>query len=383
MDKLAINGGNPVSKKLIPIAKPIFSEESINDIAEVLHSGYVIQGPRVKAFEEQFSKRSGVNYAYAVSSGTAALHIAFLSILKPGDEVIVPSFTFIATASTVHFAQGKPVFADIDPETYLIDPESVKQKITAKTRAIAPVHLFGNAADMKSLYEIAEDNNLIMVNDSCQAHGTEVYEKDIGALDGLNCFSFYPSKTMTTAEGGIVTTDDEVLYNLGTLLREHGSDTRYHHIMLGLNYRMTDIAAAIGLNQLSKLDEFLEKRRHNGKILFDKISKIDGLYPQKIQKGVNHSYSYFTLTLDLDSHKCTRDEFVKALRAENISSAVHYPLPLTQQPVIKKLYKPEPCPISEDIANRIFSVPMFPDLTNDNLNDIVEGLKKVSKHFRK
>jgi len=383
MDELAINGGKPVSEKLIPIAKPVFSEESIQDISDVLHSGYVVQGPRVKAFEEQFSERSGVKYAYAVSSGTAALHIAFLSVLKPGDEVVVPSFTFIATASTVYYSQGKPVFSDIDPETYLIDPESVKEKITSKTRAIVPVHLFGNAADMKSIYEIAEDHNLVIINDSCQAHGTEVYGKDIGALEGLNCFSFYPSKTMTTAEGGIVTTDDKNLYRLGTLLRAHGSDTRYHHIMLGLNYRMTDIAAAIGLNQLSKLDEFLKKRRNIGKVLYDKISNIGGLTPQKIQQGVNHSYSYFPLTLDRDSFSCSRDEFIHALRAENISSAVHYPTPLTRQPAIKELYNPEPCPISDDIANRIFSVPMFPDLTLENIDTIVEGLKKVSEYYQK
>ena len=383
MNKLAINGGEPASKQMIPIAKPIFSEESIRDIADVLHSGYVIQGPRVKAFEEQFSERSGVKYAYAVSSGTAALHFAYLSVLKPGDEVIVPSFTFIATASTVYFSQGKPVFCDINPETYLIDPEQVKENITSKTRAIAPVHLFGNAANMKALYEIADDHNLVMVNDSCQAHGTEVYGKDIGSLDGLNCFSFYPSKTMTTAEGGIVTTNDENLHRLGTLIRAHGSDSRYHHIMFGLNYRLTDIAAAIGLNQLSRLDEFLEKRRENGKILFNRVSKIDGLTPQKIQDGVKHSYSYFPLTLDKDSYKCTRDEFIQALRAENISSAVHYPIPLTQQPIIKELYDPEPNPISDDVSSRIFSVPMFPDLTSENLDNIVEGLTKVSEYYIK
>jgi len=383
MNKLAINGGEPTSKQMIPIAKPVFSEESIRDIADVLHSGYVIQGPRVKAFEEQFSKRSDVKYAYAVSSGTAALHIAYLSVLKPGDEVIVPSFTFIATASTVYYAQGKPVFCDIDPETYLIDPEHVKEKITSKTRAIAPVHLFGNAANMKALYEIAEDHNLIMINDSCQAHGTEVYGNDIGALDGLNCFSFYPSKTMTTAEGGIVTTNDDKLHRLGTLLRAHGSDSRYHHIMFGLNYRMTDIAAAIGLNQLSKLDEFLDKRRNHGKILYSRISEIDGITPQKIQQGVNHSYSYFPLCLDHDSYTCSRDKFIQALRAENISCAVHYPIPLTQQPAIKELYNPEPCPVSDDVATRIFSVPMFPDLTNENLDNIVEGLKKVSEYYKK
>ena len=165
MVKLAIDGGKPVSEKQIPIAKPVFSEEVVGDISDVLRSGYLRQGPRTKQFEDEFGKRVGARYAYAVNSGTAALHIAYLSILKPGDEVIVPDFTFMSTASTVAFSGGRPIFADIDPETLTIDPEAAKEKITRKTRAIAPVHLFGNAADMKALTELASDQGLHLVND--------------------------------------------------------------------------------------------------------------------------------------------------------------------------------------------------------------------------
>ncbi len=173
MDKLAIEGGRPVSATPIPIARPVFSERTMREVVEVLRSGYLRQGPRTEEFEERFREKVGARYAYAVNSGTAALHVAYLSILKPGDEVIVPAFTFIATASMVVFSFGRPVLADIDGETLTIDPEDVKEKITSRTRAIAPVHLFGNAADMRALEEIAEDHDLYLVNDAAQAHGTQ------------------------------------------------------------------------------------------------------------------------------------------------------------------------------------------------------------------
>jgi len=383
MEKLAIHGGKPASEKVIPIAKPIFSEKTIREVSEVLGSRHVVQGPRTRELEERFREKVGASYAYAVSSGTAALHVAFLSILEPGDEVIVPAFTFFATASTVLYSQGRPVFADIDPETFTIDPEDVSEKITRKTRAIVPVHLFGNAADMKAVSDLAEDHDIVVVSDSAQAHGTEVHGRDVGSFDHLNCYSFYPTKSMTTAEGGMVTTNDEKLDRLGRLIRSHGDDARYHHIMLGLNYRMTDIAAVIGLNQLSELDGYLARRRCCGEVLREGIERIEGLHPQRIGEGVNHSYSYFTLVMDTSGFRCTRDEFVEALRAENISCAVHYPVPLTKQPAITNLMHPERCPASEETSNRIFSLPIHPGLTDEEFAKILEGVEKVATFFRK
>jgi len=383
MKKLALFGGNPASEKMIPIAKPVFSEKTIKDMSEVLRSGYIRQGPKTREFEEKFRKKVGARYAYAVNSGTAALHVTYLSILKPGDEVIAPAFTFFATVSTVIYSNGRPIFTDIDPETFIIDLEDVKEKISKRTRAIAPVHLFGNAADMDALNNLAEDHNLFIVHDSAQAHGTEYKGRDTGSFDTLNCYSFYPSKSMTTGEGGMVTTNDKKLYELGKLIRSHGDDAKYHHVRLGLNYRMTDIAAVIGLNQLSNLDRYLARRRHCGKILRDGIKKIEGLHPQKIEKGVNHSYSYFSLVMDTTQFKCTRDEFLEALKAENIDCAVHYPIPLTKQPAITNLMKPEECPISEDISKRIFSLPMHPELSDDDLEKILAGVEKVTTYFHK
>lgn len=293
----------------------------------------------------------------------------------------MPAFTFFATASTVIRSGGIPVFSDIDPETFLIDPEDVKMKITDRTRAIAPVHLFGNAADMDTLSDFAEDHGLFIVSDSAQAHGTEWKGWDIGSFDTLNCYSFYPMKSMTTCEGGMVTTNDEELDRLGRLIRNHGDDSRYHHVLLGLNYRMTEICAVIGLNQLSDLNRCLAMRRHCGETLREGIEKIDGLYSQKIWEEVNHSYSYFSLVMDLEMFQCTRDRFIEALRAENIGCAVHYPVPLTRQPAITSLMNPEECPVSEEISRRIFSLPMHPHLNDKDLDNILAGVKKVASYY--
>jgi perosamine synthetase len=383
MEKLAINGGKPVSEKEIPIAKPIFPENTIRDISEVLQSGHIIQGPKTTQFEEEFRKRVGAKYAYAVNSGTAALHTAYASILKPGDEVIVPDFTFIATASTVIFARGKPVFADIDGETLTIDPEDVKEKISPKTKAVAPVHLFGNAADMKALGEIADEHDLYLVNDAAQAHGTKINGKDVGIYDDLNCYSFYPTKMLTTSEGGMVTTNSKKLYEKGLLFRNHGQQTRYLSVTLGLNYRLTDIAAAIGLNQLKLYDEFLAKRKRNAKALTEGLNRIRGLKPQKPGKGVDHSYSYYTVIMDLEQYKCTRDEFVNALKAENIGCMIYYPIPLSKQPALKRYGSRVKCPITDDLSKKVFSIPVHPNLSDEDLKKIVKALEKVSSHFHK
>ena len=383
MEKLAIKGGNPVSEKHIPIAKPIFPENTFRDVIEVLQSGHVIQGSKTAQFEEEFRKDAGAKYAYAVNSGTAALHTAYASVLKPGDEVIVPDFTFIATASTVIFAGGKPVFADIDGETLTIDVEDVKAKITPKTKAVAPVHLFGNGADMKALGEIAEEHSLFLVNDAAQAHGTRVDGKDVGAYDDLNCYSFYPSKTLTTSEGGLVTTNSKELYEKGLLFRNHGQQTRYLSTILGLNYRLTDIAAVIGLNQLKMFNEFLAKRKRNAKMLSEGLKRIEGLKPQKLGKGVDHSYSYYTVIMDLDQYKCTRDEYVDALKAENVDCMIYYPLPPSKQPALRKYGSKAKCPVAEDLSKRVFSVPVHPALSEEDVDKVVEALEKVSSHFLK
>lgn len=383
MSKLAISGGSPVSDKLIPIAKPVFADKEIKDLVKILKSGHVRQGRKTEEFERRFCEKVGCMHAYAVNSGTAALHTALLSILKPGDEAIVPAFTFIASASTIYFSNARPVFADINEETFTIDPEDVKEKVSPRTKAIVPVHLFGHGADMKALQEIAQDHDLYIISDSAQAHGTKVNEKDVGSFDDLNCYSFYATKIITTGEGGIVTTNNEELYERGKLIRSHGQKSKYYHTLLGLNYRMTDISAVLGLNQLERLESFVEKRRQNAMTLTQGIRKINGIRPPVVKSNVHHSFCQYSVLMDLHEYKCSRDEFLEALKAENVGCSVHYPIPLTKQPAFIGILKVNECPVAEDVSKRIFSIPVHPHLESVDLKKILEGLEKVSSFYLK
>ena len=383
MDKLAVDGGKSASPKKISIAKPMINPGVLDEIRGILESGQLRQGRKVREFEALFAEKVGARYAYAVNNGTAALHAAYLSTLRPGDEAIVPAFTFLATASMVHYSMARPVFADVDPETFLIDPEDVKEKITPRTRAVVPVHLFGNAADIHALQDLCSDHGLTLIHDSAQAHGTRYDGVDVGSYGDLGCYSFYPSKTLTTGEGGMVTTNDEALHRRGTLIRAHGDDGRYHHVLMGFNYRLTEIAAVLGIDQMRQFDGFLKRRKECGKYLKKRIGRIEGLTPQKATPKADHSYSYFSLTMDPEKFRCTRDQFLAALSAENIECAVHYPAPLTQQPVVKEMLDPRPCPASEELSTRIFSLPMHPALSDDDLGLIVSAVEKVASHYLK
>lgn len=381
MSELAVSGGKPVSERPIPIASPVFSEEEINDVVQVLRSGNVRQGPRVAEFEEEFANAVGSKYAYAVSSGTAALHLAYLSLLKPGDEVIVPAFTFIATAAAAVFANAKPVFADIDPETLTISIEDAKRKITPRTKAIAPVHLFGNACDMDAVGRLAADHGLFIISDLAQSHLTKINGKDVGSFDHLNCYSFYATKNMTTGEGGMVTTNSEELLEKGRMLRSHGQAKKYYHTSLGLNYRMTDLAAVIGLRQLANLPADTLKRRQNADYLSTGLSRLDGIRVPVVKAGVEHSFHQYSILLDTSGFSCSRDDFVKALNAENIGCAVHYPIPLSKQPAFQD--GATPCPVAEDMAQRILSLPVHPRLSQEDLAAIVAGVDKVVSYYRR
>jgi dTDP-4-amino-4,6-dideoxygalactose transaminase len=202
-------------------------------------------------------------------------------------------------------------------------------------------------------------------------------------MNDLNCYSFYPSKTLTTGEGGLVTTNDLELDRKGRLLRAHGDDGRYHHVMLEFNYRLTEMQAVLGIDQMNRFDDFLKRRKQCGEYLRDKVGAITGIRPQKTSPKVEPSYSYFSVTLDQDKYRCTRDEFMKALQAENIDCAVHYPIPLTKQPIIMEMFNPESCPVSEETSKKIMSLPMHPALTDENLRQIVEGVEKVAAYYMK
>lgn len=364
------------------MAKPIFSEKTKTDVCKVLDSGNLRQGESTRLFEERFREMTGARYSYAVSSGTAALHTSYMSFLSPGDQVIVPAFTFFSTVSTILLCQGRPVFADIDPDTLLIDVECVKEKITEETRSITPVHIFGNAADMTALRDLGEDHDLIILSDCAQAQGTSYKGRDVGSLDDLNCFSFYPSKIMTTGEGGMVTTNSPELHRRGTLIRNHGELDRYNHVVLGLNYRMTEIEAIIGLNQLEQLNLHLSKRRRADRVLRKGLTSVEAVRPQRVNAGVNPSCCYFTVILDPEVLKCAREEFMAALRAENIDCAVHYPSSVNRQPAIKNLMESEPCPVADDVSKRALSLPIHPSLSDEDLSAIIEAVTKVSGYYQ-
>jgi len=370
-----------VPTRPIPIAKVHLTAEEIEAVARVLTSGRLIQGEIVERFERSFAAYVGARYAIATSSGSAALHLAYLALIRPGDEVLVPAFTHIATASMVSLAGGVPVFCDVDPRTFTLTPEEVKRRLTPRTKVIAPVHLFGNACDIEGITQVARDYGLKIVWDAAQAHGTRYRGRDVGSFDDVVCYSFYPTKNMTTGEGGMITTNDPALYEKCRLLRSHGQTQKYYHIALGLNYRMTEMAAAIGLEQLKKLDQFVRARRRNAEILTTGLSEISGVIPPFIPKDVEHSFHQYCILLDLEQFTCTRDQFVQALRQEGVEAAVHYPRPLHRQPVFAD--SKITLPVSEDLSKKILSLPVHPFLSGEDLTAIVQAVKRVAGRMRR
>ena len=357
---------------MIPIARPLLGKEEIDAVTEVLSSGMIAQGPKVEEFELAFSEYTGCEYAAAVNSGTAALHIALLAHdIGKEDEVITSPFTFIATANSILYTGAKPVFADIEPDTYNIDPEKIKEKINSKTKAIMPVHLYGQSADMKAIMEIAEDYKLVVIEDACQAHGAECLGKKAGSF-GTGAFSFYPTKNMTTSEGGIITTSDREIAEKSKMIRAHGSRVRYLHEMLGFNLRMTDIAAAIGLAQLEKLDGFNASRQKNAAMLSEGLKSISGIVPATTREGYTHVFHQYTIRAQ------NRDKLADFLKEKGIGTGVHYPIPIHKQPYYMELGYKDSLPISDKAAEEVLSLPVHPALSRD---DVLKVIKEVKEFY--
>ena len=363
---------------MIPIAKPIIGEDEISALTAVLRSGIIAQGKKVEEFEEAFAGFIGTKYAVAVNSGTAALHIALLAQgIGKGDDVITSPFTFIATANSILFTGAKPVFADIEEETFNIAPDNIDEKITSRTKAIMPVHLYGQSCDMKRIMRIAQEHGLIVIEDDCQAHGAEYEGRKVGSF-GTGCFSFYPTKNMTTGEGGMITTNDKDTAQKARMIRSHGQMERYFHEILGYNYRMTDIAAAIGLCQLGKLEGFDNKRIRNAKFLTERLNGIKGLIPPRVGSNAKHVFHQYTVRITQD-FGMSREELRKKLLDKGILTEIYYPLPIHKQPLYQNSGYNDHLPDSEKAATEVLSLPVHPSLTRKDLEYIIDTLVSYAK----
>jgi perosamine synthetase len=356
-------------RDFIPIARPVIGSEEIEAVGAVLRSGMLTQGESVREFEEAFSRYIGVKNSVAVSNGTVALDMALKALdLHQGDEVISPAFTFIATANSVVYQGLRPVFVDVDRRTFNIDPEDLKTKITPHTKAVIGVHLYGQPFDLKAVGQICEDHSLALIEDCAQAHGAQFNGKKVGGF-GLGCFSFYPTKNMTTGEGGMVTTDDDALAARLRLLRNHGDTGKYNHIVLGYNYRMMNLQGAIGLVQLRNLEEFISKRIGNGEYLNHNLA-IKGLATPYKPKNVRHVYNQYAIRVESD-FPATREKLMEYLQSKGIGCAVHYPKAVYEQPLYKEMgLDGQRCPVSEEVSRQVLSLPVHPSLKTEELEYI-------------
>ena len=355
---------------MIPIARPQMGEEEKQGAWEAMASGSLAQGPRVREFEARFAEFIGTSHAIATSSGTTALHLAMLGHdIGPGDEVITVAFTFIASANSILYTGARPVFVDIDERDFCMDTAALEAAITPRTRAIMPVSLYGQPADMPAIAAIAERHGVAVVEDSCQAHGADVDGRKSGTW-GAGTFSFYPTKNMTTGEGGMLTTDDGELAERVRLLREHGMKVRYHHDIVGYNFRMTDIAAAIGLAQLPKLPAANERRRA---IAARYDAELVGVVTPAIRPGATHVYHQYTIRVR------ERDAFAAKLSERGVGSAVYYPIPVhRQKPFVALGYGAEQLPVTDLLTEQVLSIPVHPSLTDDEVATVIGAVNEVA-----
>jgi dTDP-4-amino-4,6-dideoxygalactose transaminase len=355
---------------VIPIARPQLGEEEKRAVADVLDSGALAQGPRVQELEERFAALVGVPHAVATSSGTTALHLALLAAgVGAGDEVITVPFSFIASATSILFAGARPVFVDVDEADFTMAVDRVEAAVTPRTRALMPVSLYGQPADLPALAELAERRGLTLVEDAAQAHGAAVGGRPSGSW-GIGAFSFYPTKNMTTGEGGMITTADGEIADRARLMREHGMRVRYRHEIVGYNFRMTDIHAAIGIIQLARLAANNARRRA---IAARYDADLSGVITPRVRPGATHVYHQYTIRVQ------RRDEFVERLRERGIGSAVYYPIPIHRQaPFVALGYGEERYTVAERLATEVLSIPVHPALSDDEVTTVIEAVNTTA-----
>ena len=397
MDKLAIFGGNPVRTDKISYGRQCIDEDDIAAVAEVLRSPFLTCGPKIDELEKKLCEITTAKYAVAVSNGTAALHMACMAIgIKPGDEVIVSSITFAASSNCVLYCGGTPVFADIRSDTYNIDVEDVKRKITDRTKAIVAVDFTGQAVELDELKKICKEHNLYLIEDAAHSIGTKYNGKPIGSIADITTFSFHPVKTVTAGEGGACMTNDEELFKRLSLARTHGITKNpelmvresegpwyYEQVDLGYNYRITDFQAALLLSQLTKLEKFSDRRKEIRKMYDAAFSEMPEVFVQKQIPESDTTQHLYILRLNPDRLKCTRREFFDAFAAEGFGPQVHY-IPVYWHPYYEKIgYKKGLCPIAEATYEQILSIPFYPALTDADVEDTIKAIKKVVEYYKK
>ena len=356
---------------MIYVSKPYIGAEEKTAVMDVLDSGMLAMGPKTAKLEEEFAKMCGVKHAIAVSSGTAALHVSLLANgIGPGDEVITTPFTFIASINAILYVGATPVFVDIEEDTFNIDLSQVEQAITPRTKAILPVHLYGHLCDIDQLLALAEKYNLKIIEDACQAVMASYKGRAAGSF-GTGTFSFYATKNMMSGEGGMITTNDDKVADLSRMIRSHGMKRRYYHEMLGFNFRMMDIQAAIGLVQLKRLPSFNEKRRHNAAYYNAKIESA--ILPQE-KPDYHHIWHQYTIRVN---HGRDRDEAVKQLNEAGIGTGIYYPIPNHKHPHVREIVGDVSLPVTDQMSQEVISLPVHPMLTQEDLESVVREVNKL------
>jgi UDP-4-amino-4,6-dideoxy-N-acetyl-beta-L-altrosamine transaminase len=393
---LAIDGGSPVRQTLLPYGRQVIDEADIDAVVEVLRSDWLTTGPKVAEFEEAFAAGVGAKYAVSFTSGTAALHgSAFAAGLKTGDEAITTPMTFAATANCILYQNATPVFADVSADTLNLDPEQIERKMKPQTRAVFAVDYAGHPADLDAVRKLAQSRGLMVIEDACHALGAEYRGQRVGGIADMTVFSFHPVKHITTGEGGMVTTNDPKLAETMRHFRNHGissdarqrqsqSDAQWHYemVLLGFNYRLPDIACALGIEQLKRLDKNLARRREIAARYTAAFHNIPGVIPPTVRQEVKPAWHLYPIQLDLDALRADRAQIFRALRAENIGVNVHY-IPVHLHPYYRERfgYRGGEFPVAERAYSRLISLPMFHGMTDQDIEDVITAVSKISAGY--
>lgn len=397
MEKLAIFGGSPVRETPISYGRQYIDDDDIAAVTEILRGDSITGGPKIAELEQRLCEITGAKYAVAVANGTAALHLAALAAgVQPGDEVIVSSITFAASSNCVLYCGATPVFADIRPDTYNIDPASIRSLITPETKGIVAVDFTGQAVEHDEIRAICREHNLFFIEDAAHAIGTKYKGRPVGSIADMTCFSFHPVKTVTGGEGGAVTTNDELLYHRLVRLRAHGitrnqeemihpTDARWYNeqVELGYNYRLTDFQAALILSQFNKLSLFSARRKAIVEKYNTAFAEMSEIFVQKEIPESETTRHLYILRLKPDRLSCDRRQFFDALWAENIHSQVHY-LPVYWHSYYEKLgYRKGLCPNAEAYYNEVMSLPLYYSMTDGDVEDVIHAVKKIVDYYRR